>query len=249
MNPNRMRTLLLLTQHWTGSIHLHHQIENPLDTPVCRNILETAKRMKLQPTNKKAPIKDRRIACICSLGFSGSFRYSELENISASRIHYEHDHVRISIYRLQKWRLQGRKLRIYKEIRQWVLPSGCFTTLHRGGDRAYSEPNLPIFRPLRFNFIGLQICSNYMEQDFHTQDTEKYSKNVYKNLDTMKRNMDYTVWDQVELQQQQPIMGTLQKDNYHLKLHGRWKTDIARTCICVKVLRTDYLLLRILDIV
>ena len=32
-----------------------------------------------------------------------------------------------------------------------------------------------------------------MEQDFQTQDTEKYSKNVYKNFDTMKRNMDYTV--------------------------------------------------------
>ena len=33
-----------------------YQIENPLDTTICRNILETAKRMKIQPINKKAPI-------------------------------------------------------------------------------------------------------------------------------------------------------------------------------------------------
>jgi hypothetical protein len=65
--------------------------------------------MKLQPINKKAPItaeiiqkmvgkkkhlhtdlKGLRIACICSLGFSGFFQYSELANISASHIHYEH---------------------------------------------------------------------------------------------------------------------------------------------------------------
>ena len=70
---------------------------------------------------------------------------------------------------------------IYKEIRQRVLHSGCL------------RPNLPIFRPFG-DFLGLLICSNYMAQDFHTQDAEKYSKtNVYKNLDTIKRNMDYTV--------------------------------------------------------
>jgi hypothetical protein len=62
---------------------------------------------------------------------------------------------------------------------------------------AYSEP-IHQFLDL-WDFLGLLICSNYMEQDFHTQDAEKYSKNVCKNLDTMKRNMDYTIWDQVKL--------------------------------------------------
>jgi hypothetical protein len=66
-----------------------------------------------------------------------------------------------------------------------------------------------------------------MEQDFHTQYAKKYSKNVYKNLDTMKRNMDYTVWDQVTGR------ATAAANNGNvterqLKLHGRWKTDITK---------------------
>jgi hypothetical protein len=95
-----------------------------------------------------------------------------------------------------------------------------------------------------WDFLGLLICSNCMEQDFHIQDAEKYFKNVYKKLDTMKRNMDYTVWDQVELQQQ-PIMGMLQNDNWSYMDAG--KLILRRTCMCTKVLRTDCLLLRILD--
>ena len=38
---------------------------------------------------------------------------------------------------------------LYKEIRQRVLPSGCFTMLHRSDERIFLN-KLPIFRPLRF---------------------------------------------------------------------------------------------------
>ena len=74
------------TLKWFHTIE-PYQIENPFDIPVCRNILETSKRMKLQPINKKTPItaeiiqkmvekhahlhtdlKGLRIACIRSLG-------------------------------------------------------------------------------------------------------------------------------------------------------------------------------------
>ena len=93
-----------------------YQIQNPLDSPVCRNIIETAKRMKPHSINKKAPItaeiikdiiekhaspkadvKNLRIACLCSLGFSGFFRYNELVSITTSHIHYEKDYIRIFV--------------------------------------------------------------------------------------------------------------------------------------------------------
>ena len=102
-----------------------YRVKNPLDMPVCRNILETAKGMKLEPIYKKAPVtveiiqniiakhthphadlKNPRIACLCSLGFAGFFRYSELANITMSHIYYEHNdtcifapHAKNNIYR------------------------------------------------------------------------------------------------------------------------------------------------------
>ena len=76
---------------------------NPLDSPICRDILETAKRSKNTPVNKKKPItpsiirdiiekysdpqpdlKSLRLACMCSLGFAGFLRYNELANICIS---------------------------------------------------------------------------------------------------------------------------------------------------------------------
>jgi integrase len=145
-----------------------YQIENPLDTPICRNILETAKRMKIQPINKKAPItaeiiqkivekhahphadvKGLRIACLCSLGFSGFFRYSELANISASHIHYEHDHVRIFIpYAKNDIYREGNYVYI-KKLGNEYCPVNVLRR-YTEVTNAYSEPNLPIFRPLRF---------------------------------------------------------------------------------------------------
>ena len=129
-------------------------------------------------------LKGLRIACIRSLGFSGFFRYSELANISASHIHYEHDHVCIFI--------PSAKNDIYRE--------GNYVYIKKLGNkycpvdvlRRYTEVTNAYTEPIH-QFLDLLICSNYMEQDFHTQDAEKYSKNVCKNLDTMKRNMDYTV--------------------------------------------------------
>mgnify|MGYP001798356545 CR=1 FL=1 len=69
---------------------------NTLDSPVCSNLLESAKRSK-PPVQKKSPLtegmikeivnkcagpfanlKDLRLACICALGFAGFFRYDEI---------------------------------------------------------------------------------------------------------------------------------------------------------------------------
>ena len=50
-----------------------------------------------------------------------------------------------------------------------------------------------------------------MVQDYLTQGAEKYVENAYKNLDTTKKNTDYTVWDRAE-SPQQPTTGAFLKD-------------------------------------
>ena len=73
---------------------------NPLDSAICHNLLEAAKRCKPVTVKKAlisadvirsiidkyaslsaANLKDLRVACICSLRFAGFFRYDELSSI------------------------------------------------------------------------------------------------------------------------------------------------------------------------
>ncbi|CAH3125518.1 unnamed protein product, partial [Pocillopora meandrina] len=90
---------------------------NPLDNSICHNLLEAARRDK--PVSvKKAPIsaeiiksiidkfagpsaslKDVRVACICSLGYAGFFRYDELCNIAPEHLGFFPDHLRVFVPR------------------------------------------------------------------------------------------------------------------------------------------------------
>jgi len=90
---------------------------NPLDSSICHNLLEAARRDK--PVSvKKAPIsaeiiksiidmfavpsanlKDIRVACICSLGFARFFRYDELSNIAPAHLEFFPDHLRVFVPR------------------------------------------------------------------------------------------------------------------------------------------------------
>ncbi|XP_068727480.1 uncharacterized protein [Montipora capricornis] len=73
---------------------------NPLETDLCRNIVESSKRSKSKPVTKKTPItadiikqiineyatpgsnlKDLRISTICTVGFAGFLRFNEISNI------------------------------------------------------------------------------------------------------------------------------------------------------------------------
>ncbi len=93
-------------------------IPNPLDSPFCRNIIESAKRTYSKPIQKKKPVsaelikklsdkfgrsgnhlKDLRIAAMCSLGFAGFFRFNELRNIQADHIEWHEDHIIIMVPR------------------------------------------------------------------------------------------------------------------------------------------------------
>jgi len=92
-------------------------VDNPLDSPVCVNLLESAKRCKA-PVKKKSPVsadmikeivgkygspsanlKDLRLVCICTLGFAGFFRYDELSNILPCHLEFFPEYLKVFVPR------------------------------------------------------------------------------------------------------------------------------------------------------
>ena len=141
---------------------------NPLDSDFCGNIIESAKRRKLQPVRKKKPFtteifkgilnvyskeganfKDLRIAALCSLAFAGFFRYDELCNV-APKSFIASDYIRIFLPRS--------KTDIYREGNYVYISTSktkCCPAvvlkryLNLAGIDVHSS--LPLFRPLTFH--------------------------------------------------------------------------------------------------
>ena len=218
-----------------------YKIENPLDTPICRNILETAKRMKLQPLNKKAPVtaeiiqkiiakhahphtdlKNLRIACICSIGFAGFFRYSELVNITINHIHYEHDHVRIFVPSAKNDIYREGNYVYIKKLGSKYCPVDVLRRYTEAAN-ANNEPDLPIFRPLRF-FRSSNVFKLYGTRLSYTRCRELF-KECLTELGYNAKNYG--------LHSLRSGGATAAANNGSvaeriLKIHGRWKTDIAK---------------------
>ena len=104
------------TRFWSYWFHSFVPINspNPLDVSCAKNVIESAKRAKGNPIVKKEPIstdlikkiidkfagaslKDLRIAALCTLGFAGFFRFSEVSNILCKHIVFLEDHMNIFV--------------------------------------------------------------------------------------------------------------------------------------------------------
>jgi len=142
---------------------------NPLDSEFCRDFIESAKHQKSQPVMKKKPIsteiircildihnkkdpnlKNLRIAALCSLAFTGFFRYNELCNIVPKHIEFHSDYIRIFVPRS--------KTDVYREGNfVYISASGSkycpVGVLQRYLDLSGIDLNspLPLFRPLGFH--------------------------------------------------------------------------------------------------
>lgn len=86
-----------------------------LNSSICRNLLEAARRDKpICPikasisaeitksiigkyADPSTNLKDKGVACVCSLGFAGFFRYDELSNIAPVHLEYFPDHSRVFV--------------------------------------------------------------------------------------------------------------------------------------------------------
>lgn len=100
---------------WSHSF-IPDDVQNPLESSNCHNVLEAAKRSKSSPIVNKLPIspeiirkivskfasrnahlRDLRLACLCALDFAGLFRYSELSSILPLHLEFYTDFVRIFV--------------------------------------------------------------------------------------------------------------------------------------------------------
>lgn len=142
---------------------------NPLDSKFCRNIIESAKRVKSKPITKKMPffsqiirdiinvyskeesnLKDLRVAALCSLAFAGFFRYNELCNILPSHIEFHSEYLRIfvpqsktDVYREGKYvyiSATGTRYCLVSVLRKYMVVAGIDVC-----------SNLPLFRPLVYH--------------------------------------------------------------------------------------------------
>ena len=106
--------IFIMLNGWFHSFGLSNGA-NPLDSSIYHNLLEAARRdkpvsVKKAPTSAEiietiiekfagpsANLKDKHVACFCSLGFAGSFRYNELSNIAPLHLESFPDYLRVLV--------------------------------------------------------------------------------------------------------------------------------------------------------
>ena len=214
---------------------------NPLDNSICHNLLEAARRNK--PVSvKKAPIsadiiksiidkfagpsanlKDMRVACICSLGFAGFFRYDELSNIAPSHLEFFPDHLRVFVPRA--------KNDIYRE--------GNYVYIKRLGNKycpvALLEgyismcgielsSSVALFRPVRF-FKSTNTYKLHGVTLSYTRCREIF-KECLKEI-----GVNHKLYGLHSLRSGGATSAVSHNPNLServLKLHGRWKSDTAK---------------------
>ena len=83
---------------------------NPLDNACCKNLIECAKRTRSNPINKKSPLTllslealltgmALRKHLLSSLGFTGVFRFNELDNIQPKHLAFCYGFVKMFVPR------------------------------------------------------------------------------------------------------------------------------------------------------
>ena len=216
---------------------------NPLDSEFCKNLIESAKRIKSKPIAKKKPfssqiikdildaynkedanLKDVRIAALCSLAFAGFFRYNELCNNSPNHIEFHGQYIKIFVPRS--------KTDVYREGNYvYISASGtsyCPVSVLRrymnlGG--IHDKSDLPLFRPLVFH----RSNSSYTLRD------GKISYTTCREI--LRDSLKHLGFNPDEYRLHSLRSGAITSVVRHsgnsvserlLKLHGRWKTDAAK---------------------
>ena len=216
---------------------------NPLDSEFCRNIIESAKRIKSKPVAKKktfssqiikdildaynkenANLKDVRIAALCSLAFAGFFRYNELCNIAPNHIEFHSQYIKIFVPRS--------KTDVYREGNYVFISASGTPYCPVGVSRKYmnlagihDKSNLPLFRPLVFH----RSNSSYTLKDGKISYTS--CREIFRN--SLKQPGfnpdDYDLHSLRSGGITSVVRNSCNSVSERLlKLHGRWKTDAAK---------------------
>ena len=215
--------------------------DNPLDSSVCHNLLDAARRCK-PPVKKKTPIspdivkeiiqsfggpsanlKDLRLVCICCLGFMGFFRYDELIHILPIHLSFESDFLKIFVPRAKNdvYR-EGNYVYIKRLGNEFCAVALLERYMHMAGIELNSD--LPLFRSLRF----MKSTNTYKLYGHHLSYTR--CREIFKNC---LRDLGYdpSLYGLHSLRSGGATAAVKHNHNLSeriLKLHGRWKSDQAK---------------------
>ena len=225
---------------WFHSFGLSNSA-NPLDSSTCHNLLEAAKRDK--PVSiKKAPIsaeitksiidkfggpsanlKDMRVACICSLGFAGFFRYDELSNIAPAHLEFFPDHLRVFVPRAKNDIYREGNYVYIKRLTSVYCPVALLERYISMGNIELSG-SVSLFRPVRF-FKSTNSYKLYGVKLSYTRCREIF-KECLKEI-----GVDHKLYCLHSLRSGGATSAVRYNTNLServLELHGRWKSDTAK---------------------
>lgn len=214
---------------------------NPLDNSICHNLLEAARRDK--PVSvKKAPIsaeiiksiidkfagpsaslKDVRVACICSLGYAGFFRYDELCNIAPEHLGFFPDHLRVFVPRAKNDIYREGNYVYIKRLTSKYCPVALLERYISMGNVELSS-SVALFRPVRL-FKSTNSYKLYGVKLSYTRCREIF-KECLKTI-----GVDHNLYGLHSLRSGGTTSAVSCNPNLSeriLKLHGRWKSDTAK---------------------
>lgn len=228
---------------WFHSFVLGNAISS-LDSPICHNILEAAKRSK-PITVKKSPIsadiireiidkyyisnhssnlKDLRLACLCTIGFAGFFRYQELSNIQPNHLEFFPDHLKIFVPQAKNDVYREGNYVYIKKINTKYCPVILLERYIQMGV-IDMKSTLPLFRPVRL-FKSTNSYKFWGGKFSYTRCREVF-KECLKNL-----GYDEKAYGLHSLRAGGATAvarnSTGNLSERIIKLHGRWKTDVAK---------------------
>ena len=217
-------------------------LDNPLDSPLCKMMLESAKRTK-NPVKKKQPLssnmlrdiidkygslsaslKDLRTATLCSLGFVGFFRYNELSNISLSHLNFFPKYLRIFVPQA--------KNDVYRE--------GNYVYINRLNNNYC--PVALLERYIQFAKLDLRSDELLFRQVSFHESSNSYTLRSQKLSYTRCRELFKSCLKELGYNEREFGLHSLRSGGATsavrnstgdlserlLKLHGRWKSDIAK---------------------
>ena len=218
--------------------------QNPFDSKILSNFLESAKRCK-PPINRKVPIspdmiqaivdkyatsaaslKDLRLACLCTLGFAAFLRFDELSNIVPLHLTITSDYLKIFIPRAKNDVYREGNFVYVSRLKDKYCPVAILE-MERYMTNAGMDcsSNLPLFRVLRFykSSNTYKLCRNKLS---YSRCREIF-KDCLKDL-----GHDSSRFGLHSLRSGGATAAAVRHNRNlserSLKIHGRWRTSNAK---------------------
>ena len=164
-----------------------------------------------------------RVACICSLGFAGFFRYDELSNIVPAHLEFFPDHLRVFVPRAKNDIYREGNYLYIKRLTNVYCPVALLERYISMGNIELSS-SVALFRPVRF-FKSTNSYKLYGVKLSYTRCREIF-KECLKEI-----GVDHKLYCLYSLRSGGATSAVSYNPNLServLKLHGRWKSDTAK---------------------